>query len=40
MKISDLKTYVVGNPPPHHGGAYFVFLKVTTGDKIEGFGEV
>ena len=40
MKIADLKTYVVGNPPPHHGGAYFVFLKLTTDDGIEGFGEV
>ena len=40
MKITDLKTYVVANPPPHHGGAYFVFLKLTTDDGIEGFGEV
>ncbi len=40
MKIADLKTYVVANPPPHHGGPYFVFLKLTTDDNIEGFGEV
>ena len=40
MKIADLKTYVVANPPPHHGGQYFVFLKLTTDDNIEGFGEV
>ena len=40
MKIADVKTYVVANPPPHHGGAYFVFLKLTTDDNIEGFGEV
>ena len=39
MKITDFKTYVVANPPPHYGGAYFVFLKLTTDDKIEGFGE-
>jgi 2-dehydro-3-deoxyphosphogalactonate aldolase len=39
MKISDIKTYVVGNPPPHHGGLYFVFLKLTTDSGIEGFGE-
>ena len=38
MKIADCKTYVVANPPPHHGGAYFVFLKLTTDDNIEGFG--
>ena len=40
MRIADVKTYVVANPPPHHGGAYFVFLKLTTDDNIEGFGEV
>jgi len=40
MKIADVKTYVVANPPPHHGGPYFIFLKLTTDDKIEGFGEV
>lgn len=39
MKISDVKTYVVGNPPPHHGGLYFVFVKLTTDNAIEGFGE-
>ncbi len=40
MKIKDVKTYVVANPPPHHGGAYFVFLKLTTDDNVQGFGEV
>ena len=40
MKIADLKTYVVENPPPHHGGPYWVFLKLTTDSGIEGFGEV
>ncbi len=40
MKVADVKTYVVANPPPHKGGAYFVFLKLTTEDGIEGFGEV
>jgi 2-dehydro-3-deoxyphosphogalactonate aldolase len=39
MKITDVKTWVVANPPPHHGGPYWVFLKLTTDDKIEGFGE-
>ena len=39
MKISDVKTYVVGNPPPHYGGLYFVFLKLTTDSGIDGFGE-
>ncbi len=40
MKIVDVKTFVVGNPPPHYGGRYFVFLKLTTDSGIEGVGEV
>ncbi len=40
MKIVDLKTFVVGNPPPHFGGRYFIFLKLTTDTGVEGFGEV
>ncbi len=40
MKIVDARTYVVGNPPPHYGGRYFLFLKLTTDSGIEGFGEV
>ncbi len=40
MKIVDAKTYVVGNPPPHYGGRYFIFLKLVTDSGIEGFGEV
>jgi len=39
VKISDVKTYVVGNPPPHYGGRYWVFLKLTADDGVEGFGE-
>jgi len=40
MKIQTLDTYVVGNPPPHFGGQYFIFVRLTTDDGIEGFGEV
>ncbi|MCP4072339.1 MAG: mandelate racemase/muconate lactonizing enzyme family protein [Hyphomicrobiales bacterium] len=40
MKITDVKTFVVGNPPPHFGGRYFIFLKLTTDTGIEGVGEV
>jgi 2-dehydro-3-deoxyphosphogalactonate aldolase len=40
MKITDVKTYVVGNPPPHFGGQYFMFLKLTTDSGVEGVGEV
>jgi len=40
MRISALETFVVGNPPPGFGGKYFIFLKLTTDDGIEGIGEV
>ncbi|MBM3597713.1 MAG: mandelate racemase/muconate lactonizing enzyme family protein [Alphaproteobacteria bacterium] len=40
MKIVDLKTFVVGNPPPQFGGRYFIFLKLKTDNGIEGLGEV
>ncbi len=40
MKIADVKTYVVGNPPPHFGGHYFIFLKLTTDGGVDGVGEV
>ena len=39
MKITDAKTFVVGNPPPHFGGRYWVFVKLTTDSGIEGIGE-
>jgi len=39
MKITDVKTYVVDNPPPHYGGLYWVFIKLTTDNGIEGIGE-
>ena len=40
MKITELKTFVVGNPPPAFGGRYFIFLKLKTESGIEGVGEV
>jgi len=40
MKITDARTFVVGNPKPDVGGRYFVFLKLVTDDRIEGLGEV
>ena len=39
MKIKDVKTWAVANPPPHHGGTYWVFLKLTTDNGIAGYGE-
>jgi len=40
VRIASLKTFVVGNPPPYHGGRYFILLKLVTDDGIEGVGEV
>jgi galactonate dehydratase len=39
MKLTDIQTFVVGNPPPHFGGRYFVFVKLTTACGITGVGE-
>ncbi len=39
MKITDLETFIVGNPPPHFGGRYFVFLRITTDHGVRGIGE-
>lgn len=40
MKIKDLKTFIVGNPPPGFGGRYFLFVKLITDNGIEGVGEI
>jgi galactonate dehydratase len=40
LHVSELRTYVVGNPPPSFGGRYFVFLQLVTDDGIVGLGEV
>jgi 2-dehydro-3-deoxyphosphogalactonate aldolase len=40
MRITDVKTFVVGNPPPHFGGRYWIFLKLTTDGGVSGIGEV
>ncbi len=39
MKVVEVETFVVGNPPPSFGGAYFVFVKLVTDDGIVGYGE-
>lgn len=38
MKLQDIKTYVTV-PPTGIGGAFWVLLKITTDDGIEGIGE-
>ncbi len=40
MQITDFKTFVVANPPPHFGGRYFIFVKLVTDNGIAGYGEV
>ena len=40
MKIADLKIYSVRNVTPNRGGPYFIFVKLTTDNNIEGFGEI
>ena len=40
LTLQDLDVWVVGNPPPHFGGRYFIFLRLKTACGIEGFGEV
>ncbi len=40
MLITDVKTFVVGNPPPRFGGRYFIFVKLTTDSGVTGIGEV
>jgi len=40
MKIKKIKTFVVGNPPPHFGGKYWIFVKLITDKDIIGYGEI
>lgn len=39
MKIVEVETFVVANPPPSFGGRYFTFVKLVTDDGIVGHGE-
>lgn len=40
MKIVSAETFVVGTPPPHKGGAFWIFVKLTTDSGVNGIGEV
>ncbi len=40
MKIKDIEVFIVANPPPHHGGKYFIFVKLLTDHGVSGIGEV
>ncbi len=40
MHLKDLQIFTVATPPPHWGGRYFIFVKLTTNNGITGLGEV
>jgi len=40
VKIKELKAYAIENPPPHHGGLNWVFVKLVADNGITGIGEV
>ncbi|WP_424943874.1 mandelate racemase/muconate lactonizing enzyme family protein [Aliiroseovarius crassostreae] len=40
MRLDKIETFVVANPPPRHGGRYFIFLRLTTRCGITGVGEI
>ena len=40
MKLAEIKTFVVGNPPPGRGGKYFLFVKLVTACGVVGYGEM
>ena len=39
MRIDHVETFVVANPPPRHGGRYFIFVTLTTDSGGKGVGE-
>ncbi len=39
MKLTNLRTFVVGNPQPGVGGRYFIFVKLSTDHNVHGVGE-
>ena len=40
IKLKKIKTFIVGNPPFHFGGNYWIFIKLITDKDIIGYGEV
>ena len=39
MKVADVRTFIVDNTPPYHGGRRWLFVKLVTDDGLEGIGE-
>lgn len=40
MKLKSIETFIVANPPPRHGGRYFIFVRLTTDCGVTGVGEI
>lgn len=40
MHLDKIETFVVANPPPRHGGRYFIFVRLTTACGVTGVGEI
>ena len=40
MRLDKIETFIVANPPPRHGGRYFIFVRLTTACGISGVGEI
>jgi 2-dehydro-3-deoxyphosphogalactonate aldolase len=40
LRIVDVETVVVGTPPPHYGGSFWIFVRATTDSGITGLGEI
>ncbi|MEP2921447.1 MAG: mandelate racemase/muconate lactonizing enzyme family protein [Sulfitobacter sp.] len=40
MRLETIETFVFGNPPPRHGGRYFIFVRLKTACGITGVGEI
>ena len=40
MKLDTIETFVCANPPPRHGGRYFIFVRLTTECGLSGVGEI
>ncbi|WP_448955946.1 mandelate racemase/muconate lactonizing enzyme family protein [Labrys neptuniae] len=40
MKLDKIETFVAANPPPRHGGRYFIFIRLTTACGVSGVGEI
>jgi len=37
--VREFEIFTVGNPPPYHGGHYWIFVKLTTNGGVSGIGE-